>query len=189
MIGLAIVSQSQGLLIGAIFMNHLPIAVFLCPISCIPLIIFCGYMMRVKNMHWLVRPLTYQSYLKFAFESCLLVIYGFDRCEYDYELAETAPTEKPQWFEILKMVFTPVESSMEENDFDGVDHVGNLLNTIEGELNSPLASSSGYQSIVLNQFDIDKWTLLIDIIGLFVAFVLLRVLAYVILLMKINKKE
>lgn len=193
MVGLAIAAQSQGLLIGAIFMNHMAVAVFLCPISCIPLVLFCGFLVRITTMPWFVRPLSYHSYLKYAFEGALLTIYGFDRCEYDYELAANATTEKPEWFGIMRSVMLPQRSDnytlLHDYQMTSGSHVAKLLDTISNELDSPITSPHNYESIILSQYDIEETTMIVDIIGLAIAFLVLRILAYLVLLAKVNQKE
>ena len=50
------------------------------PISALPLLLFSGFLVRIERMPWIIRPLTYVSYMRFAFEGMIIAIYGFNRC-------------------------------------------------------------------------------------------------------------
>ena len=45
-----------------------------------PLLLFSGFLVRIERMPWIIRPLTYVSYMRFAFEGMVIAIYGFNRC-------------------------------------------------------------------------------------------------------------
>ena len=55
-------------------------AVYLGPISALPLLLFSGFLVRIERMPWIIRPLTYVSYMRFGFEGIVISIYGFNRC-------------------------------------------------------------------------------------------------------------
>lgn len=62
----SLVAQSLGLLIGTAF--SLEAGVFLGPVSTIPTILFCGFLIRYDEIPNYLRWLTYVSYVKFSFE-------------------------------------------------------------------------------------------------------------------------
>ncbi|XP_074600416.1 ATP-binding cassette sub-family G member 4-like [Brevipalpus obovatus] len=84
---ISMLSQSIGLLIGAICVHDVNQAVFIAPITAIPVLLFCGFFVRTSIMSKYIKPLSYCSYMKFAFEAMVAVIYGFNRCVSDSGLS------------------------------------------------------------------------------------------------------
>lgn len=76
----AVIAQAHGIIISAIFSQNLMAAVYLGPISALPLLLFSGFLVRIERMPWIIRPLTYVSYMRFGFEGIVISIYGFNRC-------------------------------------------------------------------------------------------------------------
>jgi len=74
------VCQSIGMLFGTIFSNDLISACFSSVASGFPPILFGGFVVQVQYIRWYLKPFAYLSYLKYAFESLVIAIYGFDRC-------------------------------------------------------------------------------------------------------------
>ncbi|KAJ6223012.1 hypothetical protein RDWZM_001557 [Blomia tropicalis] len=79
----AFVSQSLGLLLGAIFMEDASAAVFLGPISTVPIMLFGGFFVRISTIPWYLRHFSYLSYIRYAFEASLVAVYGLHRCQVD----------------------------------------------------------------------------------------------------------
>ncbi|KII65694.1 ATP-binding cassette sub-family G member 4 [Thelohanellus kitauei] len=73
-----LVSQSIGLVLGAIAPNS-EVAVFVAPVSGIPLLLFCGYFVRFSVIPIYFRWFTYVSYARYAWEGAVLSIYGNNR--------------------------------------------------------------------------------------------------------------
>ncbi|XP_053206877.1 ATP-binding cassette sub-family G member 1-like [Panonychus citri] len=76
----ALIGQSHGLAIGSFFVHNVTAAVFLGPASCLPLLLFSGFLVKIETMPALLRPLTNLSYIRFGFEGVLISLYGFFRC-------------------------------------------------------------------------------------------------------------
>ena len=74
------VCQSIGMLFGTIFSDDLISACFSSVASGFPPILFGGFVVQFQNIRWYLKPFSYLSYLKYAFESSVIAIYGFDRC-------------------------------------------------------------------------------------------------------------
>lgn len=77
---MAEVCSSIGMLFGTIFSSDLISACFSSVASGFPPILFGGFVVPINQIRWYLLPFAYTSYLKYAFESLLIAIYGFNRC-------------------------------------------------------------------------------------------------------------
>ena len=74
------VAQSHGLLISVSLASSPDAAVYLVPVSFIPLFLLCGFFVRYDDLSDFFKGISYLSYMKFSMEAIIITIYGYDRC-------------------------------------------------------------------------------------------------------------
>ncbi|XP_062534762.1 ATP-binding cassette sub-family G member 1-like [Armigeres subalbatus] len=99
------IAQLTGLLAGSSL--TLELSVFCVPCSVIPMLIFCGFFVRFREMFSFLVPFTYAGYFRYAFEGAMQAIYGFGR--------ENIPCEKFCYFSKVSKFLESFD--MEENSF------------------------------------------------------------------------
>ena len=173
------VSQSLGLMIGALFMEDASAAVFLGPISTVPIMLFGGFFVRIKTIPAFMRPFTYISFLRYGFESCVIALYGYGRCSITPEkLNQTLANsgKKPEWMSYATMILGE----------GGDKFVDSFAKSLGGTYDP--SSGKEYQSSILDNFDINPKHFWFDIMIIGVFVVVLRAFTYFIIYKKINKK-
>lgn len=78
---IAFISQTIGLLIGAIFAEDFTSAVYAAALVTAPLLLFTGFLVPFRDMRPFLHPLSKFSWFKYAMEALVISIYGFDRCQ------------------------------------------------------------------------------------------------------------
>lgn len=74
------ICQTSGMFIGTLLSNDVVSAALVTMATTLPQIMFAGFLVRLSGMPWFYQPLSYLSYLRYAFESLVIAVYGFDRC-------------------------------------------------------------------------------------------------------------
>jgi len=107
----SLVAQSLGLVIGAAV--DVATAVYLGPITVIPILLFSGFFLSLNNIPVYMQWLSYVAYVRYGFEGTMQAIYGFDRekltcsqpyCHFKYPhkfLEELALENAIYWVDIL----------------------------------------------------------------------------------------
>lgn len=77
---LSMIAQTHGVLVSAIFSSSIQLALFIAPISTIPLIVFSGFFIKRNSIPYYLTPGIYISYLRYASDMILIALYGMNRC-------------------------------------------------------------------------------------------------------------
>jgi ATP-binding cassette, subfamily G (WHITE), member 4 len=72
-----LIAQSIGLVAGAVF--SLQLGIFFVPAFCIPMLIFSGFFIKIRELFVCLRPIARLSFYKFSFENIIIAVMGFDR--------------------------------------------------------------------------------------------------------------
>ena len=86
MVFVSFCAQSQGLIMGALFMDNVAAAVFISVTTTVPIMLFGGYFIRIANMPKWISWLSYISYFRYTYQAMLISLYGFNRCNCDQSL-------------------------------------------------------------------------------------------------------
>nr|XP_037274517.1 ATP-binding cassette sub-family G member 4-like isoform X1 [Rhipicephalus microplus] len=76
---LTLVAHSLGMFIGAF--ASMQVAIFLAPAVAIPMLLFSGFVVTLKAMPHYLHWISYVSFVRYAYEGCVLSVYGYDRPE------------------------------------------------------------------------------------------------------------
>lgn len=76
------IAQGMGFLIGIICVNSFTMAIILSSTVLLFLFLFSGFFVKTMDMNIYTEWITYMSFIRFSFESLLIIIYGEDRCEF-----------------------------------------------------------------------------------------------------------
>lgn len=89
----SLISQTQGLLFGAYFMNNVQAAVFVSQASSLPWIMLSGFTTRVSELPKVLQWLSFGSIYRLGIESIVSVRYGFGMCPCDEEVVDGSPAK------------------------------------------------------------------------------------------------
>lgn len=203
LIFISLIGQTVGLLFGAIFIKYLQTAVFVAPVSTLPLILISGFFVKIKTMPALIRPLTNISYLKFAFEALVIAIYGYDRCKSSQDASQNMTKSIRTPCSIIFKTYKHIRYDLNLSYQDirsplklYLNGKGKDLYTLDGyidelnsfDLNSTLADSDPNESIVMKELGLENQDLGFNILTLLFFIILLRILTYVVLNNKSGRK-
>lgn len=210
-----LVAQSQGLIVSALFMHDPNGAVFVGPMTSIPFLLFAGFFVRVKTMPSYLVCVSYFSYLRYALEALISLIYGFNRClETPLEIPkDSVGAQGTNLFKFLTVFLSPdYDYANEDSSINGTEAINGtdmappmssastgLIESIVKDFQksnpfmSDMLSGDGNknatQSYVMKQFDLDDNSLYINIGRLIICFLVFRIAAYLILLWKTDRKK
>lgn len=180
LVGLAFLSQGIGFLVSSYFVNDVTTSAVVGAIINIPLFLFTGLLIKISIMPKFFQPITYLSYFRLAFESLLVTIYGFNRCE------QVEPID----FSYLKSEFGDqiVDMFVCINEFSptATDNVTEFVHNYNQHFLTNANQSSF--SYALKNFNYNDQTLYFNVtIGIFYI-IILRVIAYLVLYRKTKVK-
>lgn len=75
------IAQGFGFLIGVLCVNSFSMAIILSSTVLLFQFLFSGFFVKILQMSAYTKWITYFSFVRFSFESLLIILYGGDRCE------------------------------------------------------------------------------------------------------------
>lgn len=182
LICLSLLAQTQGLIVGTVFMQNLSASVFVGPLTITPIFLFSGYARRYSRMANYLKPLVKLSYFHHAIKTVYSALYGFGRCKCnpsDYQL------------------------DLEDIEYEDIDsiHIQSIHSTISSNSNNNLAGTTHqkdvyigkfkcdetFRSLVMDELDIEDSDMYYGMIVLFSYLVLLRGVVLILLMYKVRR--
>lgn len=74
------IAQGLGFLIGIICVNNFSMAIILSSTVLLFQVLFSGFFVKISDMSAVTGTITYSSFVRFSFDSLLIILYGKDRC-------------------------------------------------------------------------------------------------------------
>ncbi|RWS02966.1 ATP-binding cassette sub-family G member 1-like protein [Dinothrombium tinctorium] len=188
------VTQTHGIIVGAIFSPNLTAAVFVGPLTTVPFILFSGYLIFYVNIPSYLKIFADISYIRYAFECMVMAIYGDLRCGEGIGAKMELAQQRITYF-----IYTVFSYVLDHNEYDYEDVRAESLETMRNDaknitsvfLNAVDASFEDYvkandemESIVLTTFQLHNYTFAFKIFGLTAILISYRIIAY--LLVKRN---
>lgn len=172
---LSFLTQGVALLVSAYFVNNIIATTVIGATINVPLFLFTGLLIKIKAIPFYFRPLTYISYFRLAFEAIMIIIYGLNRC----------PPLAPISFRELKEEFggdiVPMLKCIDDYDEYVIDNATLAMSVY----NKMLEKDPSY---ALSSFDYEDSVLYYNIFYMFVYTILIRVIAYVVLVWRTRIK-
>lgn len=179
------VAQSHGLLISVALASSPNAAVYLAPVSMIPLLLFCGFFIRYDDLSDVFKGLSYLSYMKFALEAVIISIYGYDRCGDNITgVYNEIQSSFQSW--VSTTLLDPTEDSNDQES-DKKRMVTNFTSGIMNHILGEYRSTEGeIRSLPMNEYDLEEDDMGLVISLLLVHLSLLRFLAWAVLRMQLR---
>lgn len=175
---LSLVSQSQGVLVGALFMRDLMAAVFVAPITVIPQMLFSGFFITVDAIPSFLMTGVYLSYERYAFEAVVIAIYGGNRCGEDTVALIEEITRRLRIF--LTAIFRAglsAEDDVVDNDVHNITN--SMVSGIVKQMSGSIEMVNGQKvSGVLARFKLSDDIFWTHSLILLVFFVVLRLVTF-----------
>lgn len=176
LICLSLLAQTQGLIVGTVFMQNLAASVFVGPLTITPVFMFSGYTRRYNRMADYLKPLVKISYFHHAVKTVYAAIYGFGRCKCnpnDYQLdMDDIEYEDINSIHIrsISPISNPQDSSRENEVYIG-----------------KYRCDETFRSIVMEELDIEDHEMYIGMIVLLAYLIFMRGVVLVLLMFKVRR--
>lgn len=83
---IVMIAEAKGLIFGAVFMNSMQTSVFAASVSTVPFILLSGFLIRIREIPYVLQHFAHLSYFKHSVEALIITRYGFHMCECDEAL-------------------------------------------------------------------------------------------------------
>jgi len=161
----SLVAHSLGLLISAYFIRNVNASLLTFATLFMPFILFSGFLIPINKMPKILQYISYISIFRLAYESLILVVYGFGRCKPNLNIITTQQLKVE-----LGLDLAEIDQCFPENhSFPNITQELHKFNTY---------LSNSNPSKILEFFLLEENTLYLNITLMTIYTILLRVLAY-----------
>lgn len=91
---IVMIAEAKGLIFGAVCMNSMQTAVFAASVSTVPFILLSGFLIRIREVPYVLQHLAQFSYFKHSVEALIITRYGFGMCPCDPDLIPVGGTPR-----------------------------------------------------------------------------------------------
>jgi ABC-type multidrug transport system ATPase subunit len=91
---IVMIAEAKGLIFGAVCMNSMQTAVFAASVSTVPFILLSGFLIRIREIPYVLQHLAQFSYFKHSVEALIITRYGFGMCPCDPDLIPPGGTPR-----------------------------------------------------------------------------------------------
>ncbi|XP_054158376.1 ATP-binding cassette sub-family G member 1-like [Oppia nitens] len=194
---LSLLAQSLGECCSAIYMDNQNAAVFAGGLLPLPMILFGGFLARIDRMPAYMRPASWLSFLRFAFEAMLISTFGLNRCLYDYrqflDTHNVTTIRKPLWAKAYPIITSYVDQLrgrdtplfLDEHDEDEYN-LQRMYRVFGGSLVKDENGINLDRSLILAFYDLSDNYIYLALGILVFYMVALKVLTYFIVLYKLH---
>jgi len=179
----SLISQTQGLLFGAYFMNNIQAAVFVSQASSLPWIMLSGFTTRVSELPVVLQWLSYGSIYRLGIESIVAVRYGFGMCPCDQEVVDGTPAKMVGIPDQLRSVmryyldmYTDPSTNSTEDIFEKIASTLSRANTYGVDI----VSCHDVRPFILSAREVDEGTLPTFLLILVFIFIGLKILLFIV---------
>lgn len=127
---IAMISNTHGLIYGALFMDSVQSAIFLASASSLPLTLLSGFTARIQHMPIVLQKLSFLSMYRYSSDLVNIIRFGYDTCPCDESTDEYLRSNKPELLGIPSQVKN-VMSYYIVNSAASVDDSNSLATTTE----------------------------------------------------------
>ncbi|RWS03913.1 ATP-binding cassette sub-family G member 1-like isoform X2, partial [Dinothrombium tinctorium] len=197
------IGQSIGLLVGAMCAKNMNSAIFIAPMSALPFVLFAGFLVKFSMLPNYTKLLTYISFMRYAFEAMIIIIYGFDRCKivenesiaanetsFGNDSVNKVVIRLANYLSRLELSYSnarpvlqalAVDKNLSIDELKYFDH--HLMNFNLNTFQVPILYEED-QSSVIKEFDANESNLMFDIQMLIVILLLYRTFTYFVFVFK-----
>ncbi|RWS22194.1 ABC transporter sub-family G-like protein 1 [Leptotrombidium deliense] len=183
----SVICQSQGLLVGALAISNVTAGVYIAPMTVVPMVLFSGFFIKLSSIPVYYAPLIYISYMTFAYDAVLTVVFGYNRCGIEAEQGlVTARQSIVDWFSDMLGVVAEEEKGNYTSTGVTSEFVDDLVKLIAGDY---IGDDGKVRSLTLNTFEMTGEKYWLDMFMLFVNLAVMRVVAFLVVRWRVNKKQ
>lgn len=209
LITLSLLAQTQGLIVGAIFMNNLSASVFVGPLSLVPLFVYSGFTKRLSRMGKWLKFICRCNYFHYAVKTVYGSIFGFDRCKCNpnnYHLSDQDNVDYLDSDQVARSLAYGQGLAQNSEMSNNNDMLSSASSATGGQIKMPMSyldtdqgspdkevyigqfkCDDDFPSLVMHDLDIEDNDLYIGLAVMTVSLVILRLLVLLLVMYKVAR--